>query len=68
MGQALPIAVAEKNAARLLDMPTSVFLDLVNKGALPRPIGIASGVQRWSVAQLNAIMTGAAMEDDEFET
>ncbi|SEK35753.1 hypothetical protein SAMN04488032_10238 [Pacificibacter marinus] len=38
MGQALPIAVAEKNAARLLDMPTSVFLDLVNKVALPRPM------------------------------
>lgn len=62
------IAVTHKKAAHLLDMPTSDFLKLVEKGALPPPVTIASGVQRWSVAALTAIMTGTAMDDEVFET
>jgi predicted DNA-binding transcriptional regulator AlpA len=59
--------VTEKNAAGLLDLPVRDFRDLVRRGALPRPVKIGGVYDRWSTKQLEAIHTGAAMDDEEPE-
>nr|WP_321510358.1 hypothetical protein [uncultured Celeribacter sp.] len=61
------IAVTERTAANMLEIKPSEFRRLVDRGSLPRPRTIAGELQRWSVAELNAIMDGSAI-DDEFET
>ena len=61
-----PLAVGEKNAARLLDMTTRDFLGLVRQGVLPAPIKLQDGTERWSVANLEAILDkSAAIPDNE---
>lgn len=57
------IAARDTTAAKMLDMPRSRFLDLVEKGALPQPVVIA-GEKRWRVKDLEAILDGAAMFED----
>ncbi|WP_292292995.1 hypothetical protein [Marivita sp.] len=61
-----PIAVKERTAAAMFDMTQTEFRELVSLGVLPpaKPIG---GTKRWSVAELNAILSGAKRrpEDDE---
>lgn len=57
-----PIFAAETTAARLMDMPTDKFRDLVEAGHFPRAREIAPGVLRWSVADLMLIASGEASE------
>jgi len=47
-------------------MKLTEFRGLVEAGALPRPVDI-HGFQRWRVAELEAIATGAVLDED-FET
>ncbi|WP_171232212.1 hypothetical protein [Ruegeria sp. HKCCA4812] len=65
MTRLTPIAVGEKNAAKLMDMSLERFQNLVESGSLPRPKPIAPGVERWSVAELDAILNGTKMDDEE---
>lgn len=68
MGRMEPLAVGEKNAARLLDMSLPDFLALVKIGSLPPPIKINGGPERWRVDDLRAILSGdAARPTEEFE-
>lgn len=59
---------SERSAARLLDMKPAEFRSLVDVGALPRPTKLAGNVERWRVADLDAIMRGALPKPtDEFD-
>lgn len=49
-----PMFARAETAARLLDMSAREFLDLVHCGSLPGPVAH----DRWSVAQIEAIMSG----------
>lgn len=60
------IAASERTAAKMLDMTATDFRRLVDAGSLPRPHRIG-GMERWRVADLEAIVSGKAAED-EFET
>lgn len=64
MTRITPIAVGEKNTAKMMDMSLERFQNLVRAGSLPRPKPIAPGVERWSVAELDAILNGTKMDDD----
>jgi len=55
-----PLAVGESSAARLLDMATAEFRRLVAAGALPPPVKLASGIERWRYDDLRAILDGSA--------
>jgi len=60
-----PIAVSDRRAAQMLDMPTSRFRELVAAGALPKPRRIAD-MERWRMVDLEAVLSGtAAWPDDE---
>ena len=61
-----PILAREKSAAALLDLKPCEFRRLVDAGALPGPIKL-HGIELWRYADLEAVASGAAMEDD-FET
>ncbi len=63
MTRITPIAVGERNAAKMMDMSVERFLTLVRAGSLPGPKQIATGVERWSVEELNSILNGAKMDD-----
>lgn len=61
-----PLAVTERTAAALLDMPVTKFLRLVEAGACPPPTRIGNEV-RWRVSDLEAVLSGKAsisVEDD----
>lgn len=66
MAAPVPLFAKEQTAARLLDMKPTEFRDLVAAGALPSPIAI-EGYKRWRVADLEAIASGAVLDED-FET
>ncbi len=66
MARPAPIFASEKTAAALLDMKPAEFRSLVERGALPRAQDF-HGFPRWHVAQLEAIFTGSAMDDEDFE-
>ena len=66
MGRIAPIAVAERTAAKMMDMAPSDFRRLVKSGSLPSPVDI-SGLARWRVADLEAVLSGAAMDESEFK-
>lgn len=59
-----PLFASPKKAAALLDMSQREFLDLVEKGALPGPVRIGGRIERWNMRQIEAILTGEAMQDD----
>lgn len=61
-----PIWASERTAASLLDMKPAEFLSLVQCGALPKPKDL-HGYTRWRVAELEAIGSGVAMDDEDFE-
>ena len=67
MSSLRPILAAERLAAKLLDMSQSEFRGLVSVGALPPPIDF-NGLQRWRVADLEAIADGTILDEDDFET
>ncbi|MCE8005995.1 hypothetical protein [Aestuariivita sp.] len=52
-----PLFVAERSAAKLLDMKPADFRALVDEGVLPKPAEIG-GFERWDVEQLRAIASG----------
>ncbi len=54
---------SDKSAAQLLDMKPAEFLSLVERGALPGPEDIG-GRPRWRVATLEAINSGATLDQD----
>lgn len=58
-----PIAVRDKVAAKMLDLDIDEFRGLVAAGSLPPPKAIGPH-DRWRVADLDAILTGEAMETD----
>ena len=63
------LAVTDKEAAHMLSLPLGEFNKLVKAGALPRPILLASKHPRWPVKTLDAVLSSAALDDDnEFET
>lgn len=59
-----PLFARDRTAAQLLDMTPSEFLALVNAGALPRPTRVGN-FERWSVADLDAILRGAIPKPTE---
>ena len=61
-----PLFADDRTAATLFCMTPVEFRGLVETGALPGPVQIA-GYERWRVSDLEAVATGAAMEED-FET
>ncbi|WP_422028073.1 hypothetical protein [Roseovarius sp.] len=60
-----PLALRDTNAAKVLDMPTAKFRDLVKKGAMPPPVVLADGIERWRMSDLAAILDGTAARPDE---
>lgn len=66
MGRIAPIAVAERTAARMMDMTPSDFRRLVQAGALPPPVRLQGDFERWRVADLEAVLNGDAMNEDQF--
>lgn len=68
MGKHEPAAFREANAAAYLDLSVSRFRKLVSSGALPRPVRLADGVERWRTDDLRAILSGeAARPAEDFE-
>lgn len=66
MGRISPIAVAEKTAAKMMDMAPLEFRRLVKSGSLPSPVRITRDYERWRVSDLEAVLNGDAMNEDEF--
>ncbi|NSY36836.1 AlpA family transcriptional regulator [Leisingera sp. ANG59] len=66
MGRIAPLAVAEKTAAKMMDMAPAEFRRLVETGSLPSPVAITGDCKRWRVSDLEAVLNGDAMNEDEF--
>lgn len=64
MVQIAPIAVGEKNAAKMLDLPVTRFRQLVSEGVLPRPRKIGP-YERWDADELRAIIRGQMVDGYE---
>lgn len=62
MTKLTPIWAKEATAAKLMDMTTAQFRELVEKGYLPTGREIAPGVTRWSVEELARIVRGDASQ------
>ncbi|MCZ4351572.1 hypothetical protein O4H61_03500 [Roseovarius aestuarii] len=60
-----PLAVSEATAARMLDMAGTKFRELVKLGALPPPVKLAGGIERWRYDDLRAILDGSAARPAE---
>ena len=68
MASIQPVALREANAAAFLDLPVTRFRKLVQCGALPGPVRLAEGVERWRADDLRAILSGkAARPSEDFE-
>jgi hypothetical protein len=61
MTRLTPLFASQSTAAALLDMKPAEFRELVDRGALPGP----NHYGRWDVAELQAIMRGAAAKPKE---
>jgi predicted DNA-binding transcriptional regulator AlpA len=66
MGQVERIAVTEKTAAKMMDMAPTEFRRLVRSGSLPLPVKITGKLERWRVSDLESVLNGSAMNEDEF--
>ncbi len=53
-----PLFASDVTAARLLDLRTGQFMDLVRQGHLPPGREIAPGVLRWNTEDLRRISNG----------
>ena len=62
------LAVKAQEAAGLLSLGTDEFLALVEVGALPPPVPLGGKHDLWPVAALEAVLTGANLVEDDFET
>lgn len=56
------IAVSERRAAQMLDLPVSRFREYVREGILPRPKPLGKD-ERWDVEELRRIVRGEPMDD-----
>ena len=65
MGRIAPLAVAERKAAKMMDVAPSDFRRLVQTGSLPSPVR-NSGMERWRAADLESVLNGDAMIEHEF--
>lgn len=61
------LAVGEREAAALLSLTAAEFRELVEVGALPKPVLLGEKHERWSIADISAVLTGAKIDED-FET
>ncbi len=64
MGRIDRIAVAEKTAAKMMDLAPIEFRRLVSEGVLPRPRKVGP-FERWDADELKAVLRGDA--GDGFE-
>lgn len=62
------LAVKGTEAAKLLSLTTAAFLELVEKSALPQPVLLGGKHPRWSVADLDAVLSGEKTQSEGFET
>lgn len=58
-----PLLASEKTAAKMLDLPQSEFLRLVEVGALPGPVRVGPH-ERWRVDDLARIGTHEVVRGD----
>ncbi|MEX0303351.1 MAG: helix-turn-helix transcriptional regulator [Leisingera sp.] len=65
MGNPQPLAVSEKTAAKMMDMTVKQFRHLVDCGSLPPPAKIGGDILRWRVADINAVLNGTAMDEEQ---
>ena len=49
-----------------MDMAPTEFRRLVQSGSLPLPVKITGNLERWRVSDLEGVLTGDAMNEDEF--
>lgn len=54
----LPLFCRDATAAKMLDMSTKRFRDLVAAGSLPAPVSIG-GEERWDREEITAVVRGA---------
>lgn len=54
------ILASERTAAKMFDISCRDFLALVESGCLPKPTLVGGQFQRWRVAELEKIASGAA--------
>jgi len=57
----VPLFATDRNAAKLMDMHTAMFLRLVNDGVLPKPTMIG-GCERWDIEKLQMLVRGEAVD------
>jgi hypothetical protein len=57
MGKISPLAVAERTAAKMMDMAPAQFRELVAQGVLPRPRKVGP-LERWDAEELRSVMRG----------
>lgn len=63
-----PLALDDRTAAKLLCMKPAFFRELVQTGALPKPVRIAGNIERWLYSDIEAVLKGnAARPSQEFE-
>ena len=65
MPRPAPLCVRDTRAAEMLDLPPARFRALVAEGILPPPVSIG-GMERWRVADLDAILTGQKLDAIEW--
>lgn len=65
MTTARPIALPAKRAAETIGLAKSEFLRLVEKGILPKPKRLGDR-ELWSYADLEAVFSGKAMDEDDW--
>lgn len=64
----IQLAVRDTSAARMLDMSATDFRRLVQRGVFPPPVRLESGLERWRVSDIEAILSGkAAFPDEDIE-
>ena len=67
MSFSAPLFASERTAARLLDMKPKQFRELVDRGALPPPVKVMAGIERWDVEDLRAVLRGHKPSNSELD-
>lgn len=62
------LAVKEQEAAKLLSLTVSEFVELVEQAALPQPVLLGGKYPRWRVSEIDAVLAGEMIGDEDFET
>lgn len=66
MSAITPLFAGERTAAKLFDMKSTEFTDLVEQGHLPHPRDIG-GIKRWDIEELRRIIRGDAATGETME-